>query len=114
MARGPIWFEVAARMGLKEVFDDMAAMEDYLRDQTDIAWTAVRPGWLLDEEKTADYRIFPAVIPEDLIRTRTGDLAHFMLACAEDGTHIHETPAIARPEPSEKSGPDAVLAEMLA
>ncbi|MGB3408734.1 MAG: NAD(P)H-binding protein [Jannaschia sp.] len=113
MARGPVWFELAARLGLHEIFDDMAKMEDFLREQDDIDWTAVRPGWLLDEAASGDYGVFENVIPKDLIRTRTGDLAHFILTCAQGGLHIRETPAIARPEPNTKSGPEAILAEIV-
>lgn len=113
MARGPIWFEAAARLGLAEIFAQMGKMEDILRDTPWLRWTAIRPGWLLDEAASGDARIFDDVIPEDLIRTRTGDLADFMLDCAEGDLHIRATPAIARPEPAEKSGPDAVLKEMV-
>ena len=113
MARGPIWFRVAAELGLKSIFDQMAEMERILQAAPDLRWTAVRPGWLLDEGPSGDYQVFPDVIPPDLIRTRTGDLADFMLRCAEDDLHIRETPAISRPEPDAVSGPDAVLKEML-
>ena len=113
MARGPIWFEAAARLGLSQIFAQMGEMEKILRATPALRWTAVRPGWLLDEAASGDFEVFEDVIPEDLIRTRTGDLAAFMLDCAEGDLHIHATPAIARPEPASKSGPDAVLAEMM-
>lgn len=112
MARGPIWFEAAARMGLASIFDQMGEMEKILRATPWLRWTAVRPGWLLDEEASGDFQVFDDVIPDDLIRTRTGDLAAFMLDCAEGDLHIRATPAIARAEPEGKSGPDAVLREM--
>ncbi|MEM9798455.1 MAG: NAD(P)H-binding protein [Pseudomonadota bacterium] len=113
LSRGPVWFEAAARLGLKSIFEDMAKMEEVLREARDIRWTALRPGWLLDEGPSGDIRVFDDVIPPDLIRTRTGDLAAYMLRCATEDLHIHETPAIARPEPDAKSGPDAVLKEMV-
>lgn len=113
MARGPIWFRAAAELGLKSIFEQMADMERMLDVARDIRWTAVRPGWLLDEVPSGDYQVFDDVIPEDLIRTRTGDLADFMLRCAEKDLHVHGTPAIARPESARVSGPDAVLKEML-
>ncbi|WP_371156566.1 NAD(P)-dependent oxidoreductase [Jannaschia sp. 2305UL9-9] len=113
MSRGPIWFEAAARLGLSSIFDQMGEMEKILQATPWLRWTAVRPGWLLDEPATGEAQIFDDVIPEDLIRTRTGDLAAFMLDCAENDLHIRATPAIARPEPAEKSGPAAVLSEML-
>jgi putative NADH-flavin reductase len=113
MSRGPIWFEAAARLGLASIFEDMGKMERMLSGVRDVRWTAVRPGWLLEADPSGAYRVFEDVIPEDLIRTRTGDLAAFMLDCAEDDLHVHGTPAIAREEPAEVSGPDAVLKEMV-
>ncbi|SFI61702.1 NAD(P)-dependent oxidoreductase [Jannaschia pohangensis] len=113
LARGPIWFEAAAALGLSAIFNEMEKMEGILHQADWLRWTAVRPGWLLDEEASGDFQVFDDVIPEDLIRTRTGDLAQFMLECAEGDLHIRATPAISRPEPAGKSGPDAVLAEML-
>ncbi|MEM7489866.1 MAG: NAD(P)H-binding protein [Pseudomonadota bacterium] len=113
LSRGPIWFEAAARLGLKAIFDDMAEMERVLRAADDIRWTAVRPGWLLDEGPSGDFQVFDKVIPPDMIRTRTGDLAAFMLDCATEDLHLRGTPAIARPESPSKSGPDAVLREMI-
>lgn len=112
-ARGPIWFRVAAETGLRAIFEQMADMERILRATETLRWTAVRPGWLLDEPASGDYRVFPEVIPPDLIRTRTGDLAAFMLRCAEEDLHVRETPAIARPEDPAKSGPDALLREIV-
>ncbi|KIT15858.1 NAD(P)-dependent oxidoreductase [Jannaschia aquimarina] len=112
LERGPIAFRAAASVGLRAIFDDMALMEKILAQQSDLRWTAIRPGWLLDEDPTEDYGVFADVIPQDLIRTRTGDLAHFMLRCAEEDLHIRETPAIARAEPEEKSDMQAVLKEM--
>ena len=112
-ARGPVWFRAAASTGLRAIFDQLATMELILRATETLRWTAVRPGWLLDEGPSGDYRVFPEVIPEDLIRTRTGDLAAFMLACAEGDLHVRETPAIARQEDPSKSGPDAVLRDMV-
>lgn len=113
MDRGPVWFEIAARIGLNAIVADMARMEETLRASHGVRWTAVRPGWLLDEKPSGDYAVFEDVIPPDLIRTRTGDLAHFMLGCVEDGTYVGETPAIARAEPDDKSGLEAVLHDML-
>ncbi|TFL20290.1 NAD-dependent epimerase/dehydratase family protein [Jannaschia formosa] len=112
-ARGPIWFRAAAETGLRAIFEQMADMERILQATETLRWTAVRPGWLLDEGPSGDYRVFPNVIPENLIRTRTGDLAAFMLRCAVEDLHVRETPAIARPEAPSKSGPDAVLREIL-
>lgn len=113
MARGPIWFEAAARLGLASIFAQMGEMEKILQATPWLRWTAVRPGWLLDEDATGEAQVFDDVIPEDFIRTRTGDLAAFMLDCAENDQHLRATPAIARKEPADKSGPEAVLKELV-
>ncbi len=111
--RGPLLFRTTAIPALTRVLHQMQVMEDMLR-ASDIDWTAVRPGWLLPEPLTADYVVVPDVIPEDLIRTRHADLAHFMLHCVESGDWIRGTPAIARAEPEELSSSFEVVKEMLA
>ncbi|MFQ6548772.1 NAD(P)-dependent oxidoreductase [Aestuariibius sp. 2305UL40-4] len=113
LKRGPIWFRAAALVGLSSVVSEMKQMEWFLRGKQTIDWTAVRPGWLLDAPMTGDYVVAEDVIPRDLIRTRHGDLAHFMLDCVEEGSWLRQTPAIARAEPARVSGPDAVLREMM-
>ena len=111
--RGPLLFRGAAGVGLHKVFEDMDKMEGILRDASDIDWTAVRPGWLIEGPLTDDYTVTADVIPEDMIRTRHADLAHFMLTLAEGDEWSHATPAIARPEPDEASGPQAVLKNLV-
>ena len=111
--RGPLHFRLPAMPALSRIFDQMAEMEAMLARRDDIDWTAVRPGWLLDAEATGDYVVQADVIPEDMIRTRTGDLGHFMVELAERGDWLRGTPAIARKEPDEASDLSAVLKEML-
>lgn len=113
MERGPIWFRIAAKVGLRAIFREMGEMERILKATQDIDWTAVRPGWLLDEDANGTFTVTENVIPAQLIRTRTGDLAGFMLDCVENHLHLRETPAIAAPEPAYKSGPHAVLKEVM-
>ena len=111
--RGPALFRASAIPALTRVLDQMRDMEEMLR-VSDLDWTAVRPGWLLPEALTADYVVVPDVIPEDLIRTRHADLAHFMLHCVETGEWSRQTPAIARAEAEELSSSFEVVKEMLA
>ena len=111
-SRGPHWFRAAAGLALERVFSQMAEMERILRAADDIDWTATRPGWLMDGDLTEDYVVTPEAIREDLIRTRHADLAHFMLHCAETGEWSRATPAIARPEASSESRPDALLRQV--
>ena len=111
--RGPLLFRTTAIPALTRVLHQMGEMEEMLR-ASPLDWTAVRPGWLLPEPLTADYVVVPDVIPEDLIRTRHADLAHFMLHCAVTGEWSRQTPAIARPEADELSSSFEVVKEMLA
>ena len=111
--RGPLLFRTTAIPALTRVLHQMGEMEDLLL-ASDLDWTAVRPGWLLPEPLTGDYVVTPDVIPEDLIRTRHADLAHFMLHCVESGEWARATPAIARPEAGELSSSFEVVKEMLA
>jgi nucleoside-diphosphate-sugar epimerase len=111
--RGPLLFRTTAIPALTRVLHQMGEMEDLLR-ASDLDWTAVRPGWLLPEPLTGDYVVTPDVIPEDLIRTRHADLAHFMLHCVETGDWSRGTPAIARAEADELSSSFEVVREMLA
>ncbi|GFE66020.1 NAD(P)-dependent oxidoreductase [Litoreibacter roseus] len=110
--RGPLHFRIPAMLSLHRVFTQMGDMERILRVTDDIDWTAVRPGWLMDGDLTEDYTVTDNVIPPKLIRTRHADLAHFILRCITDGSHVRETPAIARAEPPEATSPMAVLREM--
>ncbi|TDL74224.1 NAD-dependent epimerase/dehydratase family protein [Palleronia sediminis] len=111
--RGPSWFRLASSVALERIFTQMGEMERILRAaSTDIDWTAVRPGWLMDAPFTGDYTVAPNAIPEGTIRTRHADLAHFMLDCLMDGTWIHATPAIARPEEADASSPARMLREV--
>lgn len=109
--RGPLAFKLTAVPALARVFAQMADMESQLRD-TDVDWTAVRPGWLMDGACTDDYVVQPDAIPEDLIRTRHGDLAHLILTCVEDGSWISATPAIARAEENDDQAIEEIIDEM--
>ncbi|RVV98438.1 hypothetical protein EKE94_05820 [Mesobaculum littorinae] len=110
--RGPVWFRAAANLGLDRIFAQMSEMEHALRASS-LDWTAVRPGWLMDGPATGDATVVADVIPQGMIRTRHADLARFMLHCAETGEWSRATPAIARPEPEEKSSLSALFSELL-
>lgn len=108
--RGPLLFRAAATVSLESIFTRMGEMEQSLR-ASDAEWTAVRPGWLMDGERTGDYVVTPDVIAEGLIRTRHADLADFMLDCLETDEWVRRTPAIARREdPSAESARHLVSA----
>lgn len=111
--RGPLAFRLTAVPALARVFAQMADMEKQLR-ATNLDWTAVRPGWLMEGACADDYVVQPNAIPEDLIRTRHGDLAHLMLACVEEASWIRSTPAIARAEENDDQAIEEIIKEMAA
>lgn len=111
--RGPLLFRTAVIPSLTRVLDQMRGMEAVLR-VSGLDWTAARPGWLMEAEATGDAWIGPDVIPEDLIRTRTGDLAALLIDCAAEDSWVRATPAIARDEPDFQESSVEVVLEMLA
>ena len=111
--RGPILFRLGAEPALARVFSQMADMEELL-EQSALAWTAMRPGWLMEGELTEDYMVRPEAIPSDTIRTRHADLAHMMLNCVERGEWLRGKPALARRESEENESNAKVINAMLA
>lgn len=109
--RGPMAFRAAATVALEPIFTQMGEMERLLRASA-MDWTAVRPGWLMEGDATGDATVTPEVIAPDLIRTRHGDLAAFMLDCVETGDWIHRTPAIGRKEAEEAESAARLLREI--
>ena len=112
LERGPLWFRLPAAIGLARVFAQMKEMERLLAADPSINWTAVRPGWLMEGDLTDDYVVVADAIPEDTIRTRHADLAHFMLSLAESGDWSRAYPAIARVEADDKTSLAEVLEEV--
>ncbi len=110
--RVPHWFR-AATWPLDRTFRQMAEMERILSVCEDIEWTAVRPGWLLDRRLTREYSVSLENLPPATLRTRRADLAHFMLECAAEGQHVHQTPFIARSESLALESPPALIEELL-
>lgn len=110
--RGPVYFKLPMMAALHKVLDQMAQMEAQLRASA-INWTAVRPGWLMEGEITGNYIVTDNVIPQDLIRTRMADVAHFMLQLAQTGAWSRQTPALARKEAPEATSLSAVVKDIL-
>ncbi|MCH2487169.1 MAG: NAD(P)H-binding protein, partial [Erythrobacter sp.] len=88
-----------------------------LSGSPDIAWTAARPGWLLDQPHTGDFAVSESDLPPDSLRTRRADLAQFLIDCATgEGSGedwVRRTPFVARPEADEYERPTALLDEFL-
>ena len=108
----PLWFR-AATMPLTAIFRQMAAMEQVLRVADDIAWTAARPGWLLDRPLTGEYETSADRLPAGTLRTRRADLAHFLLDCVEQDLWVKQRPFVARKEALALQTPPALVEELL-
>lgn len=83
----PWWFRIVrtlVRRAMPAVYTDIAAMEGVVRS-SGLRWTIIRPGYLVDGAPT-DYRLLPdrnATTP-----THRSDLAHALLALAEDDAAV--------------------------
>ena len=108
----PLWFK-AATAPLDRIFRQMGEMERILRVADDIDWTAVRPGWLLNRERSGDFKVAMDDLPQGTLRTRRADLAQFMLDCALEGLHVRERPFIAREESVALETPPALIEEFI-
>ncbi|MCK0098306.1 NAD(P)H-binding protein [Qipengyuania sp. S6317L1] len=110
--RGPAHFQ-ATLPALSMVFKQMEDMEAQLTRLDNLRWTAVRPGWIMDADPSPDAVITDRVIREDLIRSRTGDIAKLMLDAVENDQWINEKPAVASPEDDEHTSVKAVVQEIV-
>ena len=75
---------------LKNDYADKTRQEQILK-HSEVEWTIVRPGFLNDEEAGLSYRVISSlegVVSGSIARA---DVAHFMLAAIEQGSHIGET-----------------------
>ena len=107
----PEWFR-AASLPLANLFADMRRMERVLSGSPDIAWTAVRPGWLLDQPRTQDFEVAANDLPSGALRTRRADLAQFLIECAIGTDWVGKMPFVARREAEEFERPRALLEEL--
>lgn len=110
--RGPLHFR-AVLPGLGLIFKQMEQMEAQLARREELRWTAVRPGWIMDGDPSADAVVTENVIRDDLVRSRTGDIAKLMLDCYADDSWVRQTPAIASPEDDEATSIKAVAEEVI-
>ncbi|MEQ8368568.1 MAG: NAD(P)H-binding protein [Roseicyclus sp.] len=87
------------RAGLKLIlgraYVDKDLQEQMIR-ASDLDWTIARPGILNDNRMSGKYHVFvsPETWRQGIISR--ADVAHFLVHAAEDGSHIHETPALQR------------------
>ncbi len=72
----------------RTLYEDMLRMEDYLAICTDIAWTIIRPGRLINGTGVSEYRLAED-FPVGNVTTRP-DLAAAMLAELGPNGHVHK------------------------
>lgn len=72
----------------KTLYTDMRAMEEYLLTCTDIDWTVMRPGRLINREGVSDYRVGMCSLEGSF--TSRADLAAAMIAELEETPHIRQ------------------------
>ena len=80
---------------LGRAYADKAVMEEVIKASS-LDWTIARPGILNDNAMSQKYQVL--VAPETWRQgiVSRADVAHFLVHAAEDGSHIHQTPAIQR------------------
>ena len=72
----------------RTLYEDMLRMEDYLAICTDIAWTIIRPGRLVNGSNISNYRLAED-FPAGNVTTRP-DLAAAMVAELGPNEHVHK------------------------
>jgi len=80
---------------LGRAYADKAIQEELIK-ASDLDWTIARPGILTNSARTGTYQVLvePASWRQGLISR--ADVGHYLVTAAEDGSHIHKTPAIQR------------------
>ncbi|SNT44944.1 NAD(P)-dependent oxidoreductase [Rhodococcoides kyotonense] len=91
----PWWYRRFLVPFMRNTYHDMARMESVVGDSP-LDWTFVRPGRLLDEPATGDYRVENEANPAGGIGVPRQDVADFVIACAEDDTWSRKYPTITR------------------
>ena len=79
---------------LRHVFADHEKQESYVR-QSQLDWTIVRPGAILDGKRTGHYRHgFPGTDKSSHLKISRADVADFILKQLNDKTYLHQTPSL--------------------
>jgi putative NADH-flavin reductase len=87
--------KIPFKLVLGRAYADKAIQEELIKGST-LDWTIARPGILNDNAMTGKYQVLvePETWRQGIISR--ADVAHFLVHAAEDGSHIHKTPAIQR------------------
>lgn len=87
--------KIPFKLILGRAYADKAVQEEMIKASA-LDWTIARPGILNSNRMTGKYQVLvePATWRQGMISR--ADVAHFLVHAAEDGSHIHQTPAIQR------------------
>jgi len=80
---------------LGRAYADKGIQESMIK-ACDLDWTIARPGILTNSQRTGKYQVLvePETWRQGLISR--ADVGHYLVTAAEEGSHIHKTPAIQR------------------
>ena len=79
---------------LREVFADHQRQENDVK-HSHLDWTIVRPGALVDWERTGKYRHgFPGTDKTSKLKISRADVADFILKQLADDAYIHQAPSV--------------------
>ena len=88
------WKYVMFGMLLRRAYADHVQQEEYIK-QSQLDWTIVRPGALIEGERTGRYRHgFPPGAQDLALEISTADVADFMLKQLEDDSYRCKTPGL--------------------
>jgi putative NADH-flavin reductase len=87
--------KIPFKLLLGRAYADKAIQEELIKGSS-LDWTIARPGILNDNAMTGKYKVLvePETWRQGIISR--ADVAHFLVHAAEEGSHIHKTPAIQR------------------
>ena len=87
--------KLARNLVLGRAYADKAIQEELIKGSS-LDWTIARPGILNNNAMTGKYKVLvePETWRQGIISR--ADVAHYLVHAAEDGSHVHKTPAIQR------------------
>ena len=88
------WKYIMFGLILRRVFADHELQDSYVQ-QSNLDWTIVRPGALIEGEKTGQYRHgFPGTDKTSQLKITRADVADFILKQLSDRSYLHQAPSL--------------------
>lgn len=91
----PWWYRTLMVPFMRETYTDMALMEATV-EASALQWTFARPGRLLDETATGNYRVEDGINPPKGVAISRADLAEFVVKCGAQSQWVGAHPTITR------------------